>query len=347
MRCISCGEQMRLVGAVPAETMFVPGYEHHTLECLGCREVERRFVFRTDKGELDGIDVAATLVPPTLPDSRPTSAAIRSALPVSERQLTETGGSPAPSPPRAIHEPAKTGPESDGETVAASGPSRPQGPSPAWQRAIENLRSREIEISKRGELSKQQARALIHTKHLETKPLDSKVLHSKPVARVVGNAPGRVSRPQMTSGPVRAAPRVAAQSPVAAQPRKRRTAPLPSELDAEASKRFAEFWDNLIPRPKPAQSNEPEIVLPAPTALNPIAIEVVRPLPRSRSLVLVDPDAAMIVPAAVPELCYPKQVEPAREQTDPAVNRVNRPMVRAKHAMRRFTADAIRWGLRT
>jgi hypothetical protein len=45
MRCIGCGEEMRLVQAVADHTMMVPGYEHHTLECLGCHEVERRLVF--------------------------------------------------------------------------------------------------------------------------------------------------------------------------------------------------------------------------------------------------------------------------------------------------------------
>jgi hypothetical protein len=45
MRCIGCGEEMRLLQAVADHTMMVPGYEHHTLECPGCHEVERRLVF--------------------------------------------------------------------------------------------------------------------------------------------------------------------------------------------------------------------------------------------------------------------------------------------------------------
>jgi len=46
MRCILCGEQMRLVQLTPDETMFVAGYEHLTLECVGCGETDRRLVFR-------------------------------------------------------------------------------------------------------------------------------------------------------------------------------------------------------------------------------------------------------------------------------------------------------------
>lgn len=45
MRCVGCGENMRLVQAAADRTMMVPGYEHQTLECPGCREVERRLVF--------------------------------------------------------------------------------------------------------------------------------------------------------------------------------------------------------------------------------------------------------------------------------------------------------------
>jgi hypothetical protein len=46
MRCITCGERMRLAERVPDNTMFVSGYEHHTSECLSCGETERRLVFR-------------------------------------------------------------------------------------------------------------------------------------------------------------------------------------------------------------------------------------------------------------------------------------------------------------
>jgi hypothetical protein len=45
MRCILCGEEMRLVQVDRDDTMMVPGYERHTLECSGCNEVERRTVF--------------------------------------------------------------------------------------------------------------------------------------------------------------------------------------------------------------------------------------------------------------------------------------------------------------
>jgi len=49
MRCVSCGEEMRLVQVAEDKTKMVTGYEQHTFECSGCREVEQRLVFNTDR----------------------------------------------------------------------------------------------------------------------------------------------------------------------------------------------------------------------------------------------------------------------------------------------------------
>jgi hypothetical protein len=50
MRCISCGGEMRLVLVERDDTMMVPGYEHQTVRCSGCNEVERRLVFSGESG---------------------------------------------------------------------------------------------------------------------------------------------------------------------------------------------------------------------------------------------------------------------------------------------------------
>jgi hypothetical protein len=68
MRCIGCGHEMRLVKAVADCTMMVPGYEHQTLECTGCRTVERRMVFGRTIGPL-------AVEPMRLPSDAPASAA--------------------------------------------------------------------------------------------------------------------------------------------------------------------------------------------------------------------------------------------------------------------------------
>jgi hypothetical protein len=45
MRCMLCGEEMRLVQTVPDQTMIVPGFEHHIFNCPSCHDEERWLVF--------------------------------------------------------------------------------------------------------------------------------------------------------------------------------------------------------------------------------------------------------------------------------------------------------------
>jgi hypothetical protein len=45
MRCLMCAAEMYVTQVVQAGTMPVPGFEHHTLECLECGDIERRLVF--------------------------------------------------------------------------------------------------------------------------------------------------------------------------------------------------------------------------------------------------------------------------------------------------------------
>jgi hypothetical protein len=58
MRCIECGAGMRRLQVARDDTMMVPGYEHHTLECSACRKVERRLVFSRAKRSPTGRNVA-------------------------------------------------------------------------------------------------------------------------------------------------------------------------------------------------------------------------------------------------------------------------------------------------
>ena len=44
MRCMACGDSMRLVRVEPDRAMPV-GYERHTYKCLGCQDTEQRLVF--------------------------------------------------------------------------------------------------------------------------------------------------------------------------------------------------------------------------------------------------------------------------------------------------------------
>jgi hypothetical protein len=44
-----CAAEMYVTQVVQAGTMPVPGFEHHTLECLECGDIERRLVFTREK----------------------------------------------------------------------------------------------------------------------------------------------------------------------------------------------------------------------------------------------------------------------------------------------------------
>ena len=49
MRCLMCAAEMDVTHVVQDGTMQVPGFEHHTLECLECGDIERRLVFTREK----------------------------------------------------------------------------------------------------------------------------------------------------------------------------------------------------------------------------------------------------------------------------------------------------------
>src|SRR5438552_15777691 len=45
MRCMACGDSMRLVRVELDRALPVPGYERHTFKCAGCQDTEQRLVF--------------------------------------------------------------------------------------------------------------------------------------------------------------------------------------------------------------------------------------------------------------------------------------------------------------
>ncbi len=67
MRCMACGAEMRLMQVVPDETLEVPGYERHTLQCLGCNDVERRLVFNRESAARAAEPVRESTAPPVPP----------------------------------------------------------------------------------------------------------------------------------------------------------------------------------------------------------------------------------------------------------------------------------------
>jgi len=45
MRCMACGEEMRLIQAVADDSMAAPGFEQHLYRCPGCNDTEQRLAF--------------------------------------------------------------------------------------------------------------------------------------------------------------------------------------------------------------------------------------------------------------------------------------------------------------
>jgi hypothetical protein len=71
MRCMACGAEMQVVQVVPDNTLLVPGYEHHTLQCSGCNDIERRLVFNREAAERAAAAEATPAAPPAEPVAEP------------------------------------------------------------------------------------------------------------------------------------------------------------------------------------------------------------------------------------------------------------------------------------
>jgi len=92
---------MHLVQVARDDTMMVSGYEHHTLQCSGCGEVERRLVFSSGGSS----PAAERASPPTAP----TASAAPPAEPASPPTEPE---SPPTAPPASGARPATAPPQS-------------------------------------------------------------------------------------------------------------------------------------------------------------------------------------------------------------------------------------------
>jgi hypothetical protein len=59
---MACGAVMHLTKVEPAAESMGPGFEHHTFECSGCKDTERRLLFSAPgapKAEPVAVDPAA------------------------------------------------------------------------------------------------------------------------------------------------------------------------------------------------------------------------------------------------------------------------------------------------
>jgi hypothetical protein len=68
MRCNSCCAEMRVVLVEQDHGMKAVGYEHQTLECVGCQKTERRLAFSNDRSSVENWQ-AVTAIDAVVPTS--------------------------------------------------------------------------------------------------------------------------------------------------------------------------------------------------------------------------------------------------------------------------------------
>jgi hypothetical protein len=67
MRCLMCHADMVVIKAVSDDSIAVPGFERHTLQCSSCGDVEQRLVFSSKATSGRAADVPPHEAPPVSP----------------------------------------------------------------------------------------------------------------------------------------------------------------------------------------------------------------------------------------------------------------------------------------
>jgi hypothetical protein len=235
MRCMACGEEMRLVQVVPDDTMPVPGYEHHTLACPGCHDVERRLVFSRD-------------LEPVPFEPRPLPHAARAAR--ADRSSIEI-------PPDAV--------------MPSSGVTPPS----SWARAVDRLRNQQSSLQARQADAKASATAdqmrrdwqeVVHSRRVAQATAAPPASAKPPI----GKASDLTRRPDKpASAPVAPADRSrSTQSPssamarVIARLRGRDARHHAGGGTADERRRFDQMWESFAPTAQPSAPT----LLPQPAA---------------------------------------------------------------------------------
>ena len=117
MRCMECGGEMMLTAVASDDATMPAGFRHETLQCLECRDIERRLVF--SRGPIKMPELPRASACPQQPVVSPSSPeTITSSSPQSSLPAQDVSSLPP-------------------EAVACA---------PAWARAVEKLRSRQADI---------------------------------------------------------------------------------------------------------------------------------------------------------------------------------------------------------
>jgi hypothetical protein len=271
MRCMVCGEEKLLAEAIPAEDMAVPGFEYQTLECPGCNDTERRLLF-TGRVTVFARRKRETVASPRHPDQleqeveTPTSnnapnsevisnssrvevsTDLREKEPILVDGMIEFPGEVTERVIPETHPPVIT-PEPDasaGSNISVD----------AWLHAVEKLRSYQAGLQVRAEEAKKRNRNIEFDIAWDrfAGPGHWPIPPAQPRNRVQSHRK-RLRRQRLSTARGRRS-----QLPAPAQ-----------EGDAEAVRRFNEFWNSLAPSRIPAQ---PESSAPASLAALPLSLGV-------------------------------------------------------------------------
>jgi hypothetical protein len=261
MRCLTCGEEMVLAEATPAEGA-VQGFENQAHRCSACGATERRFMFVGGKttsvaGRAKMATLASARHRRNVKVSREVNGADKTAVnqpsgiklfTVPAKQKSSAGqDGPTAFPANATETTALvSGPPL---TQEASAPNGSNASGKAWMRAVEKFRSYEADLHRRAENSKK---------------TNGNIESNKASDRLTDPRHGETNaanKPQKT--PVRE--RLCIRAFNGLKP------------DAEAVRRFDDFWDSLVPASKGQKPRELSVSAS------------LAPLPRSLSVVVIGP----------------------------------------------------------
>src|SRR5262249_4905899 len=257
-----------LAEAMPAEDMAVPGFEHQTLECLVCNDTERRLVFTGRVIVITRRD-RETVVPQSGPHhTQQNNGGATSAAPNTEATYN---GSVVEVSTAVREEELNVGDRvtefarevTEVDTLESEASSLTQAPgacadtniaAAGWLRAMDKLRNYQADLHLRAEEVKKRNRDIefdIASDSIPAPP--QRLLSKRPRKTLQSHRQRRRKNLSLATG--------GSQSPAPAQ-------------DAEAVRRFDEFWNSLAPSRASQQTESP--ALPAAMAAVPMSFGLVK-----------------------------------------------------------------------
>ena len=274
MRCLTCGEEMVLAEAMPAEGA-VQGFENQAHCCSACGAIERRFMFVGRKstfvaGRAEMATLASAPHRMNAKVSRGVDGADKTAVnqpsgielfTVPAQESSAGGNGPTAFAGDATETTALTSERPLTQEVRPPNGSKASGQ--AWLRTVEKFRSYEADLHRRAENTKK-----------KNGDIEANKASDWPTVSRYGETRA-ANKPQKMP--------VEERSRIQAFRNGRYSPPLShsngSQLDPEAVRRFDEFWDSLVP---PRNGQKPgDLSVPVVASL--------APLPRSLSLVVIEP----------------------------------------------------------